>query len=173
MTAMSEHTFTLILGGPVEDHLDQLFEAGCDDATFSQIDGVAFADFDREAKTFVAAVISAIHEITSVPGLRVMRLEPDDLVTAAEIAERLGRTRESVRLLISGQRGAGDFPAPVSHARRRNRLWRWSDVVAWSAPDDPEAIAVARLVAAVNAKLALSRLASQIPASELEALASV
>lgn len=170
---MTEYNFTLILAGPVDDRLDELFEAGCDDAMFGEIDGVAYAEFDREAVTFGGAVSSAILAILTVPGLRVVRVEPDDLVTASEIAQRLGRTRESVRMLISGQRGAGDFPAPVSHTQRRNRLWRWSDVVAWSNPDDADAIAMARLVAAVNAKLQLQLLQPELPAPELEALASV
>ncbi len=170
---MIEHTFTLILSGPVDERIADLFEAGCDDATFGEVDGVAYADFDREADSFIEAVVSAIRAISSVPGLRVRRLEPDDLVTAADIAQRLGRTRESVRLLISGQRGAGDFPAPVSHTQRRNRIWRWSDVVAWANPDDAHAIAMARLVAAINAKLDLQALEPELPEPERRALAAV
>lgn len=170
---MTEHTFTLILSGRVDERIDELFEAGCDDATFGEIDGVAYADFDREADSFVEAVVTAISAISSVPGLRVLRLEPDDLVTAADIAQRLGRTRESVRLLISGRRGAGGFPAPVSHTQRRNRIWRWSDVVAWANPDDAHAIAIARLVAAINAKLELQALEPALPETELKALAAV
>lgn len=170
---MSEHTFALILSGPVDERVDDLFEAGCDDATFGEVDGVAYADFDREADSFIEAVVSAIRAISSVPGLRVRRLEPDDLVTAADIAHRLGRTRESVRLLISGQRGAGGFPAPVSHTRRRHRIWRWSDVVAWANPDDAHAIAMARLVAAINAKLDLQALEPELPEPERKALAAV
>ncbi|CAN5143729.1 DNA-binding protein [soil metagenome] len=170
---MNVHTFTLILSGPVDERIDDLFEAGCDDATFGEIDGVAYADFDREADSFIEAVVSAIRAISSVPGLRVRRLEPDDLVTAADIAQRLGRTRESVRLLVSGERGDGGFPAPVSHTQRRNRIWRWSDVVAWANPDDAHAIAMARLVAAINAKLDLKALEPGLPEPERKALAAV
>lgn len=150
---MSEHTFTLILDGPVDDRLEDLFEAGCDDATFGKVDGVAYADFDRDARTFAEAVLSALQAVESVRGLRVLRVEPDDLVTQAEIAERLGRSRESVRLLVTGQRGSGGFPAPVSHARARARLWRWSDVAGWAWPDRQDELASARLIAALNARL--------------------
>lgn len=170
---MAEHGFTLILDGPVDDHMDELFEAGCDDATLGSVAGIAHADFDREADTFAAAVVSAIHDITSVQGLRVVRVEPDDLVTAADIAQRLGRTRESVRLLITGQRGRGSFPAPIAHSQRRNRLWRWNEVAAWADPADEHAIAEARLIAAINAKLALQALEPELPALELAALAAV
>lgn len=75
-----------------------------------------------------------------------------------EIAERLGRSRESVRLLVQGARGPGGFPAPVSHLRARSRLWRWSEVAAWAekmisadAPGTRESL----FIAAVNAALAL------------------
>jgi len=147
---MPEHTFTLILTGPVDDHIDDLYDAGLDDAMIGATDGVSYAEFDREAPTLADAVRSAIRDVETVPHVRVTRVEPDDMVTAAEIAERLGRSRESVRLLIAGKRGAGDFPAPVSHLRQRTRLWRWSDVIAW---DRGERQPEAELIAALNAAL--------------------
>jgi predicted DNA-binding transcriptional regulator AlpA len=94
-----------------------------------------------------------------VDGVRVRRVEPDDLVTLSEIAERMGRTRESVRLLAAGERGAGDFPPPVSHLRSRFRLWRWSDVAAWAGVVSDEERDRARFVALVNAALELRGLA--------------
>jgi len=160
---MNEHNFTLILNGDVDAHLDELFEAGCDDATFGEVEGVAYAEFDRQAKTFAEALASAVRDIQSVQGIRVVRIEPDDLVTASEIAERLGRTRESVRLLASGRRGGGTFPAPASHLRARGRLWRWADVLGWAGASEGDHEA-AQLVAAVNAALELqTRKASLAP----------
>lgn len=94
---MPEHSFTLVIDGDVEAKIEDLFEAGCDDATFGSIDSVHYVDFDREAPTLDRAVFSAIKDIESVPGFCVRRVEPDDLVTASEIAERLDRSRESVR----------------------------------------------------------------------------
>lgn len=152
---MPEQSFTLVIQGDVDEHLEDLFEAGCDDATFGSVDGVQYADFDRTSPNLAQAVASAITAIETVPGLRVLRVEPDDLVTATEIAQRLGRSREGVRLLISGERGRGDFPAPVSHLRSRNRLWRWSDVVAWESKSTRSELSSARLVAALNAALEL------------------
>lgn len=92
---------TARLTGPVDDHADDLYEAGCDDATLGEIDGVSYADFDREADSLDEAIIDAITVIEPVPSLHVARVEPDDLVTAGGIAQRLGRTRESIRLLSS------------------------------------------------------------------------
>ncbi|HTE84639.1 MAG TPA: hypothetical protein VK821_07885 [Dehalococcoidia bacterium] len=149
---MATYNFTVVLEGDVDSNLDGLFEAGCDDATFGSVDGVPYADFDRDAGTFSDAIATAIRDVESVRGLRVRRIEPDDLVTTAEIAARLHRTRESVRLLAAGKRGSKPFPAPISHIRRRTRLWRWSDVAAWAGVD-PETDA--QLVAALNAALEL------------------
>jgi hypothetical protein len=88
---------------------------GCDDATFSTKDGLTFAEFDREAPTLIDAVASALTDIEAVDGYEVLPVTPDDLVWAAEIAERTGRTRQSIDLLIKGQRGTSNFPTPVSH----------------------------------------------------------
>ena len=111
-----EHEFTLVLEGTrvlQPENLDAWFDAGCDDATFGEIDGIGFADFTRAASTAPAAILSAIQQVESgVPGVRVIRVEPDDLVNAADIAQRLNRSRESVRLLIAGERGPGGFPPP-------------------------------------------------------------
>ena len=156
---MIEHTFTLILNAAPDEHLDALFEAGCDDALFGEVDGTHYVEFTREAPTLSAALASAIADVRSVADLRVLRVEPDDMVTLSEIAERLGRTRESVRLLAAGDRGTGDFPTPISHARERNRLWRWTAVLAWASAhgqaEDAD-IEGARVVAAVNAALELN-----------------
>ena len=170
---MREYSFTLAIEGDVDEKLDELFEAGCDDATFGSVDGAHYADFDREAPTLAKAVYSAIVDVESVPGLRVRRVEPDDLVTAAEIAERLGRTRESVRLLSAGKRGPGNFPAPVSHLQSRNRLWRWSDVAAWAGETNAQELAEARLIAAANAALELRAARAGLTDSDRDLVASL
>jgi hypothetical protein len=170
---MSEHHFTLILTGPVDQHADDLHDAGLDDALLGEIDGVPYADIDREADTLAQAIATAIAQVHTVPGLRVVRVEPDDLVTAAEIAQRLGRTRESVRLLAAGQRGPGDFPPPASHTRQRSRLWRWADVLAWTGHADPDELAAAQFIAALNAALELHARAPTLRTPERQALAAV
>jgi hypothetical protein len=161
---MKTFEFTLVLEGEdvlSEPILDALFEAGCDDATFGEVDGVPFADFSREAGSLAEAVETAIQDVRSVPGVFVLRVEPDELVTAAEIAVRLGRSRESVRLLVSGERGPGSFPAPVSHLKLRGRLWLWSDVATWARDslglDVSEEDSTA-FIAALNDALELARL---------------
>jgi hypothetical protein len=163
-TPAREHAFTLIIEGRIDDAdvLDALFEAGCDDATFGTIDGVGFGDFHRSARSFLGAASTAIRQVDSVPGLRVVRIESEDLVTMAEIARRLGRSRESIRLLAADARGPGDFPPPVARIRSRSPLWRWVDVATWAegalGRGDPEA----GLVASINAALELRRRRSEL-----------
>lgn len=169
-----DHEFTLVLEGVVDvlerEHLDAWFEAGLDDATFGKVDGVGFADFARRAPSASDAILSAIAQLESaVPSVRVIRVEPDDLVSASDIAARLGRSRESVRLLIAGERGPGGFPAPLSHVKARGRLWRWAEVARWAheavgmgLPDTETAI----FVAALNDALDLRRLAPELEARD-------
>jgi len=154
---MPEFEFTLVIDGPLDDEaaINALFDAGCDDATFGSISNAGFGDFAREAPTLGLAVISAISNVESVRDLTVRRVEPDDLVTIPEIAERLGRTPESIRLLANGERGGGTFPPPISHLRTRHRLWRWIDVAIWAGHADDEEIANAAWLVAVNALLEL------------------
>lgn len=130
---MAEHHFTFTIGGVLTDaRLDALVRAGCDDATFSSKGELTFAEFDREAETLMDAVVSAVVAVESIDGSEVLHVDPDELVWASEIAERTGRSRQSVDMLIKGKRGPGGFPPPASHATR-NPLWRWSEVEQWFA----------------------------------------
>ena len=113
---MSSHHFTLIVEGPDLDDdalLDALYEHGCDDALVGRSHGVQYLDFDREAPSLDDAVLSAVADVERVDGVEVVRIADAGLVSMADIAARVGRTRESVRLLIEGERGPGGFPAPV------------------------------------------------------------
>jgi hypothetical protein len=156
---MQTFSFRLLLRGPDVGEtatIDQLYEAGCDDALFGQRDQIQYAGFDRKAPSLADAVLSAIRQIESVPQMRVLRVEPDELVSATAIATRTQRSRESVRLLIEGKRGPGGFPAPLSWVDAKKRLWQWSDVARWFADelgDDTWATADAETIAAINAAL--------------------
>ncbi len=152
---MAEYHFTLTITGALDDaRLDALVDAGCDDATMSTNGDLTFCEFDREAPTLLDAVISAIAEAESVHDAEVLHVDPDELVWASEIAQRTGRSRQSIDMLIRGQRGPGGFPDPFTHATR-NPLWRWSEVETWFAayqdrPADPVRSAV---LGAINGAL--------------------
>jgi hypothetical protein len=131
------YEFTLLVEGAdvqTDKAQEALFEAGCDDSTIGVNAGVQHIHFDREATSLAEALVSAITAVEqAVPGVRVVRVAPEEYVTLAEIAARTGRTRESVRLLATGDRGPGDFPPPAARAEQRVKLWRWAEVAAWFA----------------------------------------
>jgi len=130
------HNFVLVLSGVSEpdDQLeDALYGAGCSDAILAFRNGVAYLAFDREAETLKSAVLSAVRDVERANHqVRVSHVEPDDLVSASEIARRLECTREYVRLLAQGERCGGDFPVPLSGVAGTTFLWSWADVVQWS-----------------------------------------
>ena len=157
---MSSFHFTLIVEGPdlqEESFIDALFEAGCDDAAIGRSDGVQFVDFDRESGTLDRAILSAVDDLEKLQGVEVVRIADAGLASLADIAARLGRTRESVRLLVSGARGPGGFPKPVTDPRGRYRLWRWSDVERWCVEKLGEALPISQdeVTAAYSAALEL------------------
>lgn len=158
------HSFTLYFRGPdilTDENCDALFEAGCDDVLFGERDGAQYGDFDREARSFSDALRTALRDVQrAVPGLRVVRIEPNDLVTMAQIAERSGLAREGIRLFIKGDRGPGGFPSPVAYVDDKTRLWHWPDVAQWLKANNKGKVVVdtegAELVAAMNAAYALN-----------------
>ena len=182
------YEFTLILSGVREltpEVLDAFYEAGCDDALIGMRDGVAYAEFCREAESFQKAVLSAIQNVeTAGVGARVEHVEPDELVTMSEIARRLGVTREGVRKWVVGTRGPGNFPSPVGRLTERSPLWHWTDVVRWhkehlrreqaeaskpgrATPDMNILVNLGPHIAALNAALDLRRRVSTKEAIEL------
>ena len=109
---MTTHSFTLIVEGVEMDDpqvFNALYEAGCDDATIGITNGIPVMDFNREAASFCEAISSAIADAESVDGLRVVRIADLDLVSMSEIAARIGRSRECVRLWVLGS-GDGRIP---------------------------------------------------------------
>jgi len=173
---MRSHAFTLLVEGAdlqSDAAQDALFEAGCDDATIGVTAGVQHLHFDREAHTLAEALVSAITAVEqAVPGVRVVRVAPDEYVTLAEIAKRTGRTRESVRLLATGDRGPGDFPPPAARAEQRNKLWRWAEVARWFASRLGETVSGApdAALSAVNGLLQARAALSQLDAVDRDTI---
>ena len=178
---MPVHHFTLIVDGPdLQDDalIDAVFEAGCDDAAIGRIDGIQYADFDREAASLDQAILSAVTDLERIDGVNVVRIADAGFVSMADIAARIGRTREGVRLLITGARGPGGFPPPVTDPRSRYRLWRWSDVAFWHTKHLGEKLASVddEILAAFNAGLELRhhrRRLARPDQTKLEALAGL
>lgn len=173
----STYDFTLVLDGVRSLSIDQVEKiyARCKDATESESDGVVRLGFTRKAKSFAEAVHRALRDLRRC-GFRVARVETEDLVSAAEIAARMKRSRESVRLLIEGRRGPGNFPPPVSTVGERFRLWRSSQVERWFASYEKRKARIedhGAVVAAINLILALRGQPGALPAGVRRELARV
>jgi hypothetical protein len=176
----AEFDFSLVIGGVPELDAaveDSLFKAGCDDATFSIRHGLLFAEFSRQAPSLKDAVLSAIRDIRRAGvGAQVLRVDESDLVTPAEIARKIGRSRQLVHQYMSGARGPGGFPPPACHLADDAPLWSWSQVSEWLAQNSmirPQEQSNARVIAIINNSLEAVRQRSQSPQLFDEVAASV
>ena len=77
-------------------------------------------------------VLAALAEegVSSPVGELHVTAGEDELVTGAEIARRLGVTRERVRQWASSEQYG--FPAAIQRLGSA-KVWRWGDVLAWAA----------------------------------------
>ncbi|HEV8656935.1 MAG TPA: hypothetical protein VGR85_15625 [Candidatus Limnocylindria bacterium] len=83
----------------------------------------AFVRAIRRAR--VTAELALITAWADVDGVD----EPDKLVNAGEVAERLSISRERVRQLVSER--PSRFPRPLIETER-DRFWRLGDIVTWA-----------------------------------------
>jgi hypothetical protein len=167
---MPKYEFTLILRG-IQDITDKaensLYAAGCDDALLGTQNGAAFLDFLREAKSPEEAITSAVLDVMKA-GFEVARVEPDDIVGAAEIGRRAERTRQNILQLVRGERGPGGFPPPVSGVRGTRPSWRWTEVAEWLHRNQlakSEQVEKGKAVATINVLLDLYRM--KLPVTRL------
>jgi hypothetical protein len=123
---MTTYEFTVRLDRPVGDDADHdhIFEAGLDDTT---PEGNRL-HAHRDAPDLITAIVSVARDAHRA-GWHVTGIEHEDQVTLETIAERAGRTYESVRLLRSGQRGPGEFPEPTRVGSYS--LYSWAEVAEW------------------------------------------
>jgi len=86
---MSSFKFTLILSGVAEitsNLADALYAATDGDIEFNMRNGVAYVEFDQQAKSLQEAVKSAIKQVEQAGvGVRVVRVESDVANTIAKI----------------------------------------------------------------------------------------
>lgn len=89
-----------------------------------------------------------------------------DLVTASDVAERCGVTRQAVNNWIRGDRqSSSPFPAPANLVR--GGVWHWSEVNAWlrdqgKAHDDSVVYLMREEETAVNYRLCVKRRAKSL-----------
>lgn len=101
------------------------------------------------------AVANAIRR-TERAGLSVLRVDADDWVTIADIARRVGRSREAVRLWSLGLLGPGGFPPPLNPGRETSffswtEVGRWLERVGFDLADEEPVLAAANLAVQLRA----------------------
>jgi len=156
----SEHDFVLVLTGIsslTPEALNALYEAGCDDGTLSVRSGRAYITFSRIAESMKDAIVSAIRDVRSAGiGADVLRVDHCNLVTQADIARKIGRTRQLVHQYMMGKRGPGGFPPPVCEICDGSPLWYWCEVAYWLWENDmikEDVLREAEQVEAINGTL--------------------
>ena len=176
MMAMLE--FVLVGSGvdpQADDFEARFFDAGCDDATIAFQNGRIVADFSRDADSLEGALVSAVHEFRAA-GAAVERIEPDPLVSLADMARRSGMSRAAMTNYATGERQSG-FPAPIARVSSNSPLWDWAEVAEWLCRHrrlSDEAAQQAAIVRAANEALGddgdfAQALRRRIRASELAA----
>jgi hypothetical protein len=155
-----EHDFVLVLSDVptlTSEVENALFEAGCDDATVGMHAGRMSLDFARSAPTLKDAILSAIVDVQKAKiGARIIRVDDCDLVTQAEIARKISRTRQLVHQYINGTRGSGGFPPPICEITDGVPLWQWCEVAYWLGENNMIAehvVRAARDIEVINAIL--------------------
>src|SRR6266852_1117569 len=129
---MKKYNFTIVASGLDPNSADfenRFFEAGCDDATIAFVKGVIVLEFEREARNFAHALITAIRDVQNA-GAAVEHIEPDYLVNVSDIAERCNLSRAAISLFTKGERREG-FPAPIARVTTESPLWDWVHVARW------------------------------------------
>lgn len=169
-TRRQEYDFALIIGGVNELTQaieDALFDAGCDDATLSICYGMLYMEFSRPAASLKDAILSAIRHVQKAGiGAEALRVDACNLVTASEIARRIGRSRQLVHQYMTRQRGPGGFPPPQYHLAEHKPLWTWSAVSHWLTQNNllrPEENRNAEVVEAINNALESARQRQRCP----------
>lgn len=160
---MPEFTFCLVVEGldvDADDDVSAFFDAGCHDATLEARGDQSVATFFRETASPEDALWTAVRDVSAIADhVRVVAVDLD-LVSTADIAERVDVNPETVRTW-SGARplqAAEPFPPPAGVIGRGVAVWRWGDVAEWlhdHKPDVVDEITLSHgLTTAANALLA-------------------
>ena len=175
-----DYDFTLVLTGIsdlTDEVIDALFESGCDDGTISMRSGRPFITFSRQAPSMKSAILSAIDNVRKAGvGADVLRVDYCNLVTQADIARKIGRTRQLVHQYMIGLRGPGGFPPPICGITERVPLWLWCEVAYWLWENDmvkENVLRDAEEVETINNVLELQRRKTENPVLTKEIIKAV
>ncbi|MDO8848945.1 MAG: DNA-binding protein [Coriobacteriia bacterium] len=142
----------------IDDRLERLFEAGCDDSLpgIGRSGSIALA-FTRSSESARDAILSALASaLGAMPDATLIGASPD-LVGLTDIARIMGFSRQNMRKLMLG--GVEPGPAPVHESAPS--LWHLADALTWLGGRgysvDQALIDVAVVTMQVNLALELTR----------------
>ncbi len=130
---MAEYDFTLkfditSLECEPESLLDQLYEAGCDDAIIGIGRSSRIAlNFTREARSASEAISSALRDVNkAIPQAKLIEATPD-FVGLTDIADILGCSRQNIRNIYIKYQSS--FPSPIHEGS--TTIWHLAKVLSW------------------------------------------
>jgi hypothetical protein len=168
---MAVHRFTIVVDRvPTDEQEDAIFSRFDDlGVGASPREGIGYVTVDRRTGSLSAAIESAVRDVESV-GLHPMRIDDENDVTLGEIAGRIRRSREIVRLWSIGRQGPGGFPPPMNIGGPTT-LYSWAEVSVWLRErmgfEIPE---VDPVLVAANLALQIRTLAPRIKHTDVDAI---
>lgn len=99
-----------------------------DAITGATLSGLRQVCIDRPGE-LVDVAPTAVRDLQAA-GLRPMRVEAGDWLTLQDIAGRIGRSREIVRLWSAGKHGPGGFPPPLNPDCETS-FYSWVETSRW------------------------------------------
>jgi hypothetical protein len=154
-----------------DDLVEQLFEAGCDDALIGTgREGQVGLDFLREASSAFEAISSAIADVKKViPSSTLIEAAPD-FVSLTDISKILGCTRQNVRNLIVDT----NLLPPLPIYDGTPSIWHLAEVLTWLKEEKAYAIDESVLeVAKITMGLNVARSWLKVDASISEGIKSI
>lgn len=91
--------------------------------------GLTVFAFSSDEPSYAKSVASGVALVHALGG-RVERIEPDHLVSQADIAERASISKASISL-YNRAGSDSDFPLPVARVTSSTALWDWCEVADW------------------------------------------
>jgi hypothetical protein len=126
-----ELEFKLLENENFDKYIDQLFEAGCNDATIGHgLQGFVHAMFHREAENALDAVSSAIDNIlTAIPHAKLIKADPF-LMNLSEMADLFKCTKQNLSKYATGKSAVkNSFPRPLIYGK--TDYWHILDIAIW------------------------------------------
>jgi hypothetical protein len=123
------YTFHLITNKFINEELADKVYSICDDCIIGGRFNTSIITFNRKAHLFAEAADSAINALESIPGIKIVRMEPSNIVTVSDICERLKINPTEFYKLSSTKQ---PFPTPFDNVMSKNVLWEWTEVASWA-----------------------------------------